>query len=165
MLDSIPDRALPALLLLNQNLYKWRTTSSVSCWVRSHRGAYIGAEGSLHQLSKICLEQMDDLPTSHSSWPPPPSSLGSFLMNQRRDVTIKSRAEPTHTLAGWPRSWASQPAPRPTCPRVWCTWSTWQIHPRGDSHFDIWLTSLCNPLKCSYLVPKFLKSNKHKSWN
>jgi hypothetical protein len=28
---STPDRASPALLLLNRNLYKWRTTSSVCC--------------------------------------------------------------------------------------------------------------------------------------
>jgi hypothetical protein len=31
----------------------------------------------------------------------------------------------------------------------------------GDDYFDIWSTSLCHPLKCSKLVPKFLKSNKH----
>jgi hypothetical protein len=28
---SSPDRALPALLLLNWNIYKWRTTSIVWC--------------------------------------------------------------------------------------------------------------------------------------
>jgi hypothetical protein len=33
--------------------------------------------------------------------------------------------------------------------------------PRGDDDFDILSTSLCYPLKCSNLIPKFLKSNKH----
>jgi hypothetical protein len=33
--------------------------------------------------------------------------------------------------------------------------------PRGDDDFDIWSTLLCHPLKCSNLLPKFLKSNKH----
>jgi hypothetical protein len=51
--------------------------------------------------------------------------------------------------------------PGPTWPGVWATWSTCQIHPRCDAHFDIWSMSLYNPLKCSNLVPKFLKSNKH----
>jgi hypothetical protein len=58
-------------------------------------------------------------------------------------------------------SWAGQLAPRPVRPRVWCTRSMCQIHPCGDDDFDIWSTSLCHPLKCSNLVPKFLKSNKH----
>jgi hypothetical protein len=36
-----------------------------------------------------------------------------------------------------------------------------QIHPRGDDDFDIWSTLFCHLLKCSNLVPKFLKSNEH----
>jgi hypothetical protein len=32
---STPDRALPVLLLLNQNHYKWRTTSIVWCVLNS----------------------------------------------------------------------------------------------------------------------------------
>jgi hypothetical protein len=77
-----------------------------------------------------------------------------ILVNRRRDVSTKSQAEPTQTLAGRPTPWLKWPG-------VWHTWSTCQIHPRGDAHFDIWSTSICNPLKCSNLVPKFLKSNKH----
>jgi hypothetical protein len=49
----------------------------------------------------------------------------------------------------------------PTRPGVWPTWSTCQIHPRGDDDFNIWSSSLCHPLKCSNFIPKFLKSNKH----
>jgi hypothetical protein len=41
------------------------------------------------------------------------------------------------------------------------TWSICQIHPRGDDDFDIWSTLPCYALKCSNLVPKSLKSNKH----
>jgi hypothetical protein len=33
--------------------------------------------------------------------------------------------------------------------------------PHGDDDFDIWSTLLCHPLKCSNLVPKFLKLNKY----
>jgi hypothetical protein len=78
-----------------------------------------------------------------------------------RRVATKAQAEPPQTLAGRPWSWAGQPAPRPTQSRVWPTWSMCQIHPHGDDDFDIRSTSLCHPLKCSNLVPKFLKSNKH----
>jgi hypothetical protein len=73
----------------------------------------------------------------------------------------RPRAEPPQALAGRSRSWASRPAPGPTRPGVWPTWSTCQIYPCGDDNFDIWSTSLCHLLKCSNLVPKFLKSNKH----
>jgi hypothetical protein len=38
----------------------------------------------------------------HSSRPPPPSSLGSFLVNQRRYVSTKSLTKPAQTLTSWP---------------------------------------------------------------
>jgi hypothetical protein len=53
------------LLLLNQILYKWRITCRVCCLVFSHQGAYIGAEGSLHRLGEVGLEQMDGQPAIH----------------------------------------------------------------------------------------------------
>jgi hypothetical protein len=56
----------------------------------------------------------------------------------------------------------SRPALGPLQRRVWPARYMCQVHPRGDDDFDIWLTLLCHPLKCSNLVPKFLKSNKHK---
>jgi hypothetical protein len=122
------------------NLYKWRTTSRVCCWVFSRRGAYIGAEGVSTDLarsvwSKWTVGRPSMWPPDHSSRPPPPSSLGSFLVNRHRDVSTMSWAEPTQTLAG-------RLTLRPTWPRVWSTWSTCQRHPRGDAHFDIWSTSL-----------------------
>jgi hypothetical protein len=73
-------------------------------------------------------------------------------VNRRRDVSTKSRAEPTQALVG-----------RPLGPLG--LGFDHLVHmsntPCGDAHFDIWSTSLCNPMKCSNLVPKFLKSIKH----
>jgi hypothetical protein len=88
--------------------------------------------------------------------PPPTFSTDSGFSSSCRRTTTKAWVEPPQTLAG-------RPAPGPTRPRVWPTWSTCEIHPCGDDDFDIWSTSLCHPLKCSNLVPKFLKSNKHKN--
>jgi hypothetical protein len=92
--------------------------------------------------------------------PPPTFSTDSGFSSCRR-VATKNRAKLAQTLAGGPSSWAGQPTPRPTQPGVWLTWSTCQIHPRGDDDFDIWSILLYHPLKCSNLAPKFLKSNKH----
>jgi hypothetical protein len=64
-------------------------------------------------------------------------------------------------MAGRTRSFAGRPALGPFQPGVWPTLFMCQIHPRGDDDFDIWSTLLCHPLKCSNLVHKFLKSNKH----
>jgi hypothetical protein len=129
-----PDRASPVLLLLNQIVYKWRTTKRVWCVNFHCEGVFIGVNGT--------------------------STDSGFSYSCRR-VAMKARAEPPQTLTGRPRSWAGRPTPRPTRPRVWPTWSMCQIHPRGDDDFGIWSISLCHPLKCSNLVLKFLKSNKH----
>jgi hypothetical protein len=91
---------------------------------------------------------------SQATWP-------ASQVEQTPPTISMARAELPQTLASQPRSWAGQLTPRPTRHRVWPTWSTCQIHPHGDDDFDIWSTSLCHPLKCSNLVPKFLKSNKH----
>jgi hypothetical protein len=98
---------------------------------------------------------------SRVEWPPSTFSTISGFSSSSRCVATKARPEPHQTLANRPRSWVGRLAPEPTRPRVWPTCSTCQIHPHGDDDFDIWSTSLCHPLKCSKLVPKFLKSNKH----
>jgi hypothetical protein len=49
---STPDRALPALLLLNQNLYRWRTISRVWCVDIHHEGVFIGVNGTPTDLDK-----------------------------------------------------------------------------------------------------------------
>jgi hypothetical protein len=107
-------------------------------------------------------------PGSQATWPAdrverPPSTFctDSGFSSSCRCVATKAQADPPQTLAGQPRSWVGRPAPGPTWPGVWPTWSMCQIHPCGDDDFDIWSTSLFHPLKCSNLVPKFLKSNKH----
>jgi hypothetical protein len=89
------------------------------------------------------------------------ASTDSGFSSSCRCVATKAWAEPPQTLAGQARSWAGRPAPGPTRPSVWPTWSTCQIHPCGDDGFDIWSTSLCHPLKCYNLVLRFLKLNKH----
>jgi hypothetical protein len=86
--------------------------------------------------------------------PPLTFSTDSAFSSSYRHVPSKAQAKPPQTLAG-------QSASRPTRAGVWPTWSTCQIHPRGDDDFDIWSTSLCHPLKWSNLVPKVMKLNKH----
>jgi hypothetical protein len=85
---------------------------------------------------------------------PPTFSTDSAFSSSCRRVATNAWTKPPQTLVG-------RLAPGPTWPGVWPTWSTCQIHPRGDDDFDILSTSLCHPLKYSNLVPKFLKSNKH----
>jgi hypothetical protein len=128
-----------------------------------HReGVFIGLNGTSTDLEMLVWLQMVAGWASHVA-----SRLGGAASTDLgfsslyRRVATKARAEPPQTLAGRPMGCAGRPAPRPTHPTVWPTWSMCQIHPRGDDDFDIWSTSLCHPLKCSKLVPKFLKSNKH----
>jgi hypothetical protein len=79
------------------------------------------------------------------------------LSTSCRHVASKAWVRPPQTLAGRLKSSTDRPAPLPTRLGIWPTWSTCQIDPRGDDDFDIWSTSLCHPLKCSNLVPEFLK--------
>jgi hypothetical protein len=88
-------------------------------------------------------------------------STDSGFSSSCRHIATKAWAEPPQTLAARPRCWAGRSAPWPTRPSVWPTWSMCQIHPCDDDDFDIWSTSLFHPLKCSNLVPKFLKSHKY----
>jgi hypothetical protein len=88
-------------------------------------------------------------------------STDSGFSSSCRHIATKAWAEPPQTLVARPRCWAGRSAPWPTRPSVWPTWSMCQIHPCGDDDFDIWSTSLFHPLKCSNLVPKFLKSHKY----
>jgi hypothetical protein len=75
-LDSTHDRASPALLLLNWNLYKWRTISIVLC-VEFHRqgGVILGLPGAVTNLIKSVIHlvlagrpsHVADRPSSASS--------------------------------------------------------------------------------------------------
>jgi hypothetical protein len=153
---STPNRALLVLLLLYQNLYMWRTTSTVWCLNFYREGVFIGVNGT-----STNLEGSVQVVAGRVEWPPPTFSTDSAFSSSCRHVATKAWAELPQTLADRPKSWVGQPAPVPTWPGVWPTRFSCQINPGGDDHFDIWSTSLCHPLKCSNLVPKFLKSNKH----
>jgi hypothetical protein len=135
-----PDRASPALLLLNRNLYKWRTTKRVWCVDFHCEGGIHRYEWDLHRLGEVGLVPGGGRPGGVAS-------TDSGFSFSCRHVSTKAQAELSQILADWP-------APGPT-------WSMCQIHPHGDDDFDIWSTSLCQPLQCSNLLPKFLKSNKH----
>jgi hypothetical protein len=150
------------LLLLNQNLYKWRTTSRVWCLNFYCEGVFIGVNGTSLDLERSAwCRVVAGRPSHVASRPGGVTSTDSAFSSSCRCVAAKARAEPPQTLAGWPWSWVSQQSPRHTRPGVWPSWSTCQIHPRGDNDFDIWSISLCHPLKWSNLVHMFLKLNKH----
>jgi hypothetical protein len=113
-----------------------------------HReGDIYRGEWDLHQLGEVGLAPGGGRPGGAAS------TDSGFSSSYRRMAT-KARAEPPQILVG-------RLALGPTRPGVWPSWSTCQIHPCGDDDFDVWSTSLCDPLKSSNLVPKFLKSNKH----
>jgi hypothetical protein len=126
------------------------------------RGIFIGVNGTSTDLEKSVWRQVvTDRPSNMVGQSGGAASTDSGFSSLCRRMATKARAEPPQTLAGRPRSWAGRPAPWSTRLGVCPTWSMCQIHLHGDDDFDIWSTSLCHPLKCSNLVPKFLKSNKH----
>jgi hypothetical protein len=127
--------------------------------VNFHReGVFIGVNGASIDLErKVCSHVVADRPSHVAGRPGGAASIDSGFSTSCRHVASKAQAEPPQTLAGQPRSWAGRPAPGTTRPGVWPNWSTCQTHPCGDDDFDIWSTSLCHPLKCSNLIPKFLK--------
>jgi hypothetical protein len=126
------------------------------------RGVFIAVNGTSTNLERSVSRQVvAGWPSHAAGWQGGAASTDSGFSYSCRCAAMNAQAEPPQTLAGRSRSWAGRLAPRPTRPGVWPTWSTCQIHHLGDDVFDIWSTSLCHPLKCSNLVPKFLKSNKH----
>jgi hypothetical protein len=127
-----------------------------------HEGVFIGVNGTSTDLERSVWHQVVPSRPSHvADRLGGAASTDSGYSSSCRRVATKVQTEPPQTLAARPRSWAGRLAPGPTRPRVWLTWSTCKIHPRGDDDFDIWSTLLCHPLKCSNLVSKFLKSKKH----
>jgi hypothetical protein len=136
------DRASPALLLLNWNIYKWRTTSRVWYLEFDHVGVFIWVNGASTDLDRWVWRQV--VVGGHATWstgwverPAPTFSTDSGFSSSCRDVATKAETEPPQTLAIRLRSWADRLTPLPTWPGVWPTWSTYQIHPRGDDDFDI----------------------------
>jgi hypothetical protein len=130
----------------------------VVCSHFHHRGVFVWLWGSLYGLNQVGLEEMDGRAAIHmAGWPFLPGSADFQhwipLVNQHSNVTVMSRAELTQRLVGRPLS--------PLGLGSGLTWSMCHIHPCGVDDFVIWSTLLYHPLKCSNLVPKFLKSNKH----
>jgi hypothetical protein len=67
---STPDRASPALLLLNWNLYKWRTTSIVWCVEFRRQGVFIGVPGAITDLIKsVICQVLADRPSHMAGQP------------------------------------------------------------------------------------------------
>jgi hypothetical protein len=55
---STPDRASPVLILLNQKLYKWRTTSRVWYLAFHQQGVFIAVQGGVTDLIKLVMHQV-----------------------------------------------------------------------------------------------------------
>jgi hypothetical protein len=70
-----PDRVLPALLLLNQNLYKWRTTSRVLCVNFHYEGGIYRGEWDLHLLGEVSLAPGAGQVDKPCGWPAGSSGL------------------------------------------------------------------------------------------
>jgi hypothetical protein len=112
------------------------------------RGVFIWVNGTSTDLEmSVWRKVVAGRPSHVASRPGGAASTNLGLSSSCRHVVTKARAKPPQTLADRPRSWAGRPTPWPTRPGVWLTWSTCQIHPRGDDDFDIWSTSLYHPLK------------------
>jgi hypothetical protein len=108
-----------------------------------HEGVIYRGEWDLHRLGEVSLVPGGGRPTKPRGRPTEWSGL------QR--LSPPTRASPPRVDTWQPRLGLNRLKP----------WYTCQIHPRGEDDFDIWSTLLCHHLKCSNLVPKFLKSNKH----
>jgi hypothetical protein len=141
-LDSTLDsrRASPVLLLLNRDLYKWRTTSIVWCVEFHQQGVFIGVPGAITDLIKSVIHQVLAGWPSHMAGRP--SSAAST--NSRPWVPFHRLLESVITKethgrlqsgAGRPGSLAGQPPTGPT--RQWPlhTTSSCQVYSQGDTYF------------------------------
>jgi hypothetical protein len=67
------------LLLLNQNLYKWRTTSRVSCANFHHEMVFIGVNGTSTDLERLDWCQVEARRPSHMAGRPAGEASTDFL--------------------------------------------------------------------------------------
>jgi hypothetical protein len=107
-LDSTPDRTSPALLLLNRNLYKWRTTSIVWCVCSDFHQwrVFIGPWGSSTDLAKVVtLQVAAGRPIHVSGWPGGTAST-TFLYRLGHPLLVWTRVHEamgqTNLRPGWP---------------------------------------------------------------
>jgi hypothetical protein len=109
--------ASPAQLLLNRNIYRWRTTGSVCC-IDFHRyEVFIGVQGGVTDFVKSVTRQVVVGRPSHvASWPLSLAStdlqLGIPLYRLLESVTVKPTQERCkvgpagHPLAHWSSDFA-----------------------------------------------------------
>jgi hypothetical protein len=87
------------LLLINQNIYKWRTTSRVWCVDFQHEGGvFIGVDGTSTDLERSVWHQV--VVGRPAKRPPSTFSTDSGFSFSCRRVATKARAKPPKTLAG-----------------------------------------------------------------
>jgi hypothetical protein len=137
---STPDRASPALLLLNRNLYKWRTTSIVWCVEFHQQGVFIVVPGAVIDLIKSVTRQvlagwpshMAVQPSSAASTDSKPQVPFHHLLDS---VTTKETLRRLQSGADRLRSLADRPPTGPTCQWPLHMASSCQVYFRGDTYF------------------------------
>jgi hypothetical protein len=127
------DRALPTLLLLNWNLYKWRTTRRVWCVNSISRGVFIGVPGAISDLIKSVIRQvLGGRPSDMDGRPWVTASTVSKLWVPFHRHLGNVTAEETH---GRLQCGANRPPTWPTHQRPLHTASSCQVCSRGDTYF------------------------------
>jgi hypothetical protein len=95
------------LLLINRNLYKWRTTSRVWYLEFHWQGVFIGVQGGVTNLIKsVTCQVLAGWPSHVAGWPP---SLASIDFQDQiphycllEIVPVKPTRERLQSGAGWP---------------------------------------------------------------
>jgi hypothetical protein len=116
---STPDRASPVLILLNQKLYKWRTTSRVWYLAFHQQGVFIAVQGGVTDLIKLVMHQVLAGWPRHMVGRPPSLASTNFQLwipcyHLLESVPVKPIRERLQSGVGRPRSLVGQPPPRPT---------------------------------------------------
>jgi hypothetical protein len=107
------DRASPALLLLNWNLYKWRTTSRVWCLEFHGQGVFIGVQRGVTDFIKSVTHQVLADRPSHMAERPQSSASTDFQLRipcyrLLESMLVKLTHEMLQSGADRPRSLAGQ---------------------------------------------------------
>jgi hypothetical protein len=139
-LNSTPDRASPTLLL-NNNLYKWRTKSIVWCVEFHRQGVFIGVPGAVTKLIKSVIHHVLAGRPSHVVGQPSSSaSTDSWPLvpfhRLLESVTAKETPGRLQSGAGWPGSLAGQPPTGPTRQWPFHTTSSCQVYTQSDTYFS-----------------------------
>jgi hypothetical protein len=137
---STPDRASPTLLLLNRNLYKWRTTSRVWCYEFHQQGGILGVPGAITNLIKLVICQV--LAGRHSHVAGQPWRAASIDSRPRvpfhcllENVTTKETHGRLQSGSDRLGSLAGRPPTGPTHHWPLHTTSSCRVHSQGDTYF------------------------------